>query len=190
MNAICTLAVVFLLSACSIGYEPKDQIYEYDLGGKTYRLRLVDGLLTDTAYVFSGDGALAEKSVWTSKDTAGSKTRSFHQHVLFPEPKSPPVPWDSARSTGSILGTIRKMTPDLRHTYNKYLYRRPGFRGRITLRFRIGKEGGIKEVLILENTTGYRNFSLDIVREVAKWSFEPKATSSDDVVTVPFTFSE
>jgi TonB family protein len=94
------------------------------------------------------------------------------------------------RSTESILRVIRQHTPGLRHTYNKYLKTNPGFKGKITLKFAIAPSGSIVELTIVGSTTGVSEFDQEIRDKVRTWKFEPVKGKSNDVVTVPFTFSE
>jgi len=94
------------------------------------------------------------------------------------------------RSTESILRVIRQHTPGLRHTYNKYLKTNPGFKGKITLKFAIAPSGSIVELTIVGTTTGVGEFDAEIRDKVRTWRFEPVKGKSNDVVTVPFTFSE
>lgn len=94
------------------------------------------------------------------------------------------------RSTESILRVIRQHTPGLRHTYNKYLKTNPGFKGKITLKFAIAPSGSIVELTIVGTTTGVNEFDQEVRDKVRTWRFEPVKGKSNDVVTVPFTFSE
>ncbi|MDB5106121.1 MAG: TonB family protein [Fibrobacteres bacterium] len=94
------------------------------------------------------------------------------------------------RSTESILRVIRQHTPGLRHTYNKYLKTNPGFKGKITLKFAIAPSGSIVELTIVGTTTGVGEFDSEVRDKVRTWRFEPVKGKSNDVVTVPFTFSE
>jgi TonB family protein len=94
------------------------------------------------------------------------------------------------RSTESILRVIRQHTPGLRHTYNKYLKTNPGFKGKITLKFAIAPSGAIVELTIVATTTGVGEFDQEVRDKVRTWRFEPIKGKANDVVTVPFTFSE
>lgn len=94
------------------------------------------------------------------------------------------------RSTESILRVIRQHTPGLRHTYNKHLKTNPGFKGKVTLRFSIAPSGSIVQLTIAGSTTGVSAFDEEIVNKVRSWRFEPIKGKANDVVTVPFTFSE
>jgi TonB family protein len=94
------------------------------------------------------------------------------------------------RSTESILRVIRQHTPGLRHTYNKHLKVHPGFKGKVTLKFSIAPSGSIVQLSVSGSTTGVGDFDAEIVDKVRSWRFEPIKGKANDVVTVPFTFSE
>jgi TonB family protein len=94
------------------------------------------------------------------------------------------------RSTESILRVIRQHTPGLRHTYNKFLKTNPGFKGKVTLKFSIAPSGAIVELTITGTTTGVAEFDQEVRDKVKAWRFEPIKGKANDVVTVPFTFSE
>jgi outer membrane biosynthesis protein TonB len=46
------------------------------------------------------------------------------------------------------------------------------------------------ELTIVGSTTGVSDFDQEIRDKVRTWRFEPVKGKSNDVVTVPFTFSE
>jgi len=94
------------------------------------------------------------------------------------------------RSTESILRVIRQHTPGLRHTFNKFLKLNPGFKGKVTLKFTIAPSGAIVDLAVVSSTTGVPDFDKDVRDKVKTWRFEPVKGRANDVVTVPFTFSE
>jgi TonB family protein len=94
------------------------------------------------------------------------------------------------RSTESIVSVIRQHTPGLRHTFEKYLKMQPGFKGKVTFRFTIAASGSIIELSIVSSTTGSNEFDQEIRDKVKSWRFEPVKGKGNDVVTVPFTFSQ
>jgi hypothetical protein len=93
------------------------------------------------------------------------------------------------RTTESILKTIRRHTPDLRHTYNAHLAN-SRFGGKVTLRFRIRPDGSLDYVLPTGDTTGKPRFVRDVITRIQDWRFQAIDRTSMDIVTVPFTFSE
>ena len=70
---------------------------------------------------------------------------------------------ESVRSTASILAVIREHSPGLRHIYNTSLKIEPGLKGKVSLRFTIAPSGQVLEAV---------------------------KSMGNDVVTVPFNFSE
>ena len=94
------------------------------------------------------------------------------------------------RSTESILRVIRQHQPGLRHTYTKFLKINPGFKGKVTLKFAIAPSGSIVELTIVSSTTGVSEFDQEVRGNVKTWRFEPIKGKANDIVTVPFNFSE
>ena len=93
------------------------------------------------------------------------------------------------RSAADIMRVIRQRTPGLRHIYEKCLKKKPGFAGKVTLRFVIAPGGEIIGIETVSSTTGFREFDSEIKNAVSRWTF-PKAKSGNTVVTVPFTFTQ
>ena len=96
----------------------------------------------------------------------------------------------SRRSASSILRVVKQHMPGLRHTYNKYLKQHPGFSGKINIKFEIAPSGQTVQVTIISSTTGVRDFDAEIKDKVRRWRFEPITGKGNDIVTIPFTFSE
>ncbi|MBF0431705.1 MAG: energy transducer TonB [Fibrobacteria bacterium] len=96
----------------------------------------------------------------------------------------------SRRSAASILRVIRQHMPGLRHTYNKHLKKNPGFSGKIHIKFLIAPSGKTVSVSIVGSTTGVSSFDSEIKNKVRRWRFEPITGKGNDVVTIPFSFSE
>lgn len=94
-----------------------------------------------------------------------------------------------ARSVAEIMAVVRSRTPGLRHIYNKHLKNRPGFSGKVTLRFTIAPGGDIIKIGITGTTTGYPEFDEDVRRAVSTWRFKV-IKSGNTEVTIPFTFTE
>lgn len=94
------------------------------------------------------------------------------------------------RSTESIVSVIRQHTPGLRHTFEKYLKLQPGFKGKVTFRFTISPSGAIIELTVVSSTTGSDEFDQEVRDKVKSWRFEPIKGKGNDVVTVPFSFSQ
>ncbi|MCQ2088744.1 MAG: TonB family protein [Fibrobacter sp.] len=79
-------------------------------------------------------------------------------------------------------------TQGLRHIYNKFLKKKPGFEGRLVLQLTIAPDGSITNAVVKSSTTGYDDFDAEIKMAVSRWKFE----KSDGItsVTIPFEFSE
>ena len=94
-----------------------------------------------------------------------------------------------SRSAADIMKVVRQRTPGLRHIYNKCLKKKPGFQGKVTLRFTIAPGGEIISISNVSSTTGYAEFDNEIKNAVSRWTFS-KVKSGNTTVTIPFTFSE
>ena len=94
-----------------------------------------------------------------------------------------------SRSAAVIMKVVRQRTPGLRHIYNKFLKKKPGFQGKVTLKFTIAPGGEIISISIASSTTGYGEFDGEVKNAVSRWKFS-KVKSGNTTVTIPFTFSE
>lgn len=94
-----------------------------------------------------------------------------------------------SRSAADIMKVVRQRTPGLRHIYNKFLKKQPGFAGKVTLRFTIAPGGDIISISIASSTTGFGEFDNAVKNTVKRWTFS-KVKSGNTTVTIPFTFSE
>ena len=94
-----------------------------------------------------------------------------------------------SRSAADIMKVVRQRTPGLRHIYNKCLKKKPGFQGKVTLKFTIAPGGEVISISIASSTTGYGEFDGEIKSAVSRWKFS-KVKSGNTTVTIPFTFSE
>ncbi len=95
----------------------------------------------------------------------------------------------SSRSAADIMKVVRQRTPGLRHVYNKFLKKKPGFQGKVALKFTIDPSGVIISISIAASTTGYSEFDNEIKTAVSRWKFNT-VKSGNTTITVPFTFSE
>ena len=94
-----------------------------------------------------------------------------------------------SRSAADIMKVVRQRTPGLRHIYNKCLKKKPGFQGKVTLKFTIAPGGEIISISTVSSTTGYAEFDSEVKNAVSRWTFS-KVKSGNTTVTIPFTFSE
>ena len=96
---------------------------------------------------------------------------------------------EGSRSAADIMKVVRQRTPGLRHIYNKSLKKKPGFQGKVTLKFTIAPGGEIISISIVSSTTGFSEFDREIKDAVGRWTFN-KIQSGNTTVSIPFTFSE
>lgn len=94
-----------------------------------------------------------------------------------------------SRSATDIMKVIRQRNSGLRHIYNKFLKKKPGFQGKVTLKFTIAPGGEIISISIASSTTGYGEFDGEVKNAVSRWKFS-KVEAGNSTVTIPFTFSE
>ena len=95
----------------------------------------------------------------------------------------------SSRSSADIIRVVRQRTPGLRHIYDKFLKKKPGFQGKVALKFTIAPGGEVISISIVSSTTGYGEFDGEIKNAVSRWKFS-RVESGITTVTIPFTFSE
>jgi TonB family protein len=94
------------------------------------------------------------------------------------------------RSSESIMATIRAHSPGLRHVYNTFLKLRPGLSGKVTVRFAVAPRGDVVDAAVVSSTMNLSEFDRQLLASVLAWRFEPVKSLGNDIVTVPFTFSE
>jgi TonB family protein len=94
-----------------------------------------------------------------------------------------------SRSKSDVMRVVRARTPGLRHIYNKHLKDKPGFAGKVTLKFTISPGGDVISISIVSSSTGYGAFDNAVMNQVKKWKWN-KIKSGNTTVTIPFTFSE
>ena len=93
------------------------------------------------------------------------------------------------RSAADIMKVVRQRTSGLRHIFNKSLKKKPGFQGKVTLKFTIASNGEIISISIVSSTTGFDEFDREIKSAVSRWTFS-KVKDGNTTVTIPFDFSE
>ena len=96
-----------------------------------------------------------------------------------------------SRSAADIMKVVRQRTPGLRHIYNKFLKKKPGFQGKVTLKFTIAPGGEIISISIASSTTGYGEFDGEVKTAVSRWKFSKVKSgniNADEIaVLVEFT---
>ncbi len=126
-------------------------------------------------------------TTWIGKPIAPS----IHGDMSIPPLESITMaPGENARSTAAILTVIRSHSPGLRHIYNTYLRMHTGMKGKVTLRFAISPSGQVVDVGQVSSSTESTDFDTQISEQIMSWRFEPVKSLGNDLVTVPFNFSE
>jgi len=96
---------------------------------------------------------------------------------------------DGSRSKQEIMAVVNARMPGLRNVYNKYLKLKPGFSGKVTLKFTIAPGGDIISISIVSSTTGYSDFDNAVKNMVATWKWKV-IKSGNTTPTIPFNFTE
>ena len=123
-----------------------------------------------------------------AKKGGGSIATKVNGSVRIPAESDIDVAGNS-RSPADIAKIIRQRAPGLRHIYNKFLKKKPGFLGKVTLRLMIAPDGKIVSISVVSSTTGFSEFDCEIKDAVSRWKFG-KVRFGNASVTIPFTFSE
>lgn len=91
-------------------------------------------------------------------------------------------------SVKSIMKTLKQRNPGLRHIYNKYLKKKPGFAGNVFITLTIADDGSVTKTTIKSSTTAFKEFDEEIARTVLRWIFAN--SNGKTTVTIPFVFME
>ena len=142
-------------------------------------------------YAAGGSGGISG-GLGSLFSTSGSRlaTSGLKGHITTPKPNQIDMgAGGGSRSASDIMKIVRQRTPGLRHIYNKHLKKKPGFQGKVTLKFTIAPGGEIISMNLVSSTTDYSAFDTEIKDAVARWTFG-KIKSGNTTVTIPFTFTE
>jgi TonB family protein len=96
---------------------------------------------------------------------------------------------DGSRSKAEIMAVINSRVNGLKSIYNRYLKNKPGFSGKVTLRFTIAPSGEIISISVISSTTGYPEFDAAIMNMVKTWKWKT-IKSGNTTPTIPFNFFE
>lgn len=88
----------------------------------------------------------------------------------------------------SIMKTLKQRNPGLRHIYNKYLRKKPGFAGNLFLTLTITDDGSVAKTTIKSSTTEFKEFDEKIALAVNRWIFDK--SNGKTTLTIPFVFME
>lgn len=91
-------------------------------------------------------------------------------------------------SVKSIMKTLKQRNPGLRHIYNKYLRKKPGFAGNLFLTLTITDDGSVAKTTIKSSTTEFKEFDEEIALAVNRWIFAN--SNGKTTLTIPFVFME
>ena len=92
-----------------------------------------------------------------------------------------------SRSAEDVAEIMRQRSPGLEHIYNKFLKKKPRFKGRVVLRFEIAPSGEVARPTVAYSSTGYEEFDNAIRDAVGQMTFGTVESGSAKVV-VPLTF--
>lgn len=92
-----------------------------------------------------------------------------------------------SRSAEDVAETMRQRSPGLEHIYNKFLKKKPRFKGRVVLRFEIAPSGEVARPTVAYSSTGYEEFDNAIRDAVGQMTFGTVESGSAKV-TIPLTF--
>lgn len=104
------------------------------------------------------------------------------------------IPWRAddikvrgSRSAKDVLEIMDRRKPGLRHVYNKFLKKKPGFEGRVVLRLEIASSGEVLRTAVAYSSTGYEEFDNAVSDYVGGIPFG-EVESGSAKVTIPLTF--
>ncbi len=157
-----------------------------ELGGRRGK---ADGAFND-GYAEGGSGGIGDMLGGLMGGGGGSISTKAKGSIKTPSERDIDMgSGGGSRSASEIMAVVRSRTPGLRHIYNKHLKLRPGFSGKVTLKFTIAPGGDVISIGIASSSTGYDDFDSEIKDAVSRWRW--KAIKSGNVtVSIPFTFSE
>jgi|GEM_PF-1020645 len=119
----------------------------------------------------------------------GNSTGGTGTKVKTPSARDIDMGSDASRSKAEIMQVVNARMPGLRNIYNKYLKEKPGFSGKITLKFTIASSGEISSTNIVSSTTNYSDFDNAIKNMVATWKWKA-IEGGNTTPTIPFNFEE
>jgi len=95
----------------------------------------------------------------------------------------------SNRKSSDIYKVVSRITGSAKTKYETRLRSNPNLKGTISIRFTIGKDGGVTSSSISSNTTGDPSFGNEIMSLIRRLNFGP-TDKGDTTVVYPFTFSK
>ncbi len=157
-----------------------------ELGGRRGR---ADGAFND-GYAEGGSGGIGDMLGGLMGGGGGAISTKAKGSIKTPSERDIDMgSGDGNRSAAEVMAVVRARTPGLRHIYNKHLKVKPGFSGKVTLRFTIAPGGDVISISISSSSTGYGEFDEEVKDAVSRWRWKA-IKSGNTTVTIPFTFSE
>jgi TonB family protein len=95
----------------------------------------------------------------------------------------------SGRPRAEIMQIVNANMPTLGALYRRHLKEKPGFSGKVILKFTIAESGKVTNIEIVSSTTGYAKFDRAVKDNVATWEWEA-SESGNTTPTIPFNFVE
>ena len=191
------MAQCLFISCASYQYQnhaPARDHYVYsDMDSNMYMINMVHGVIADTSYLYTKNNLPIEVLIWNAageiSDTVYMTKPGKSTSDSCSDKKYESIKNEACRTTESIVKTIRTNTPGLRKIFERYLANNSYFSGRTKFRFVVSPDGRIKYIYLLGNTTGSHEFTLEVLKKINYWRFDPEAGQAFDEVTVPFFFS-
>jgi len=141
------------------------------------------------AHAEGGSGGMANMLGGLMDGSAGSIGTKAKGSLKAPSARDIDMGSDASRSKTEIMAVVNSNMPDLRNLYDKYLKLKPGFSGKVTLKFTIAPSGNIVSISIASSTTGYVKFDNDVKNMVATWKWKSIKNGNTEP-TIPFNFEE
>jgi TonB family protein len=141
-------------------------------------------------YAEGGDGGIGDGLSDLFGGGGGGISTKAKGDIKIPSARDIDIKTGSgSRSAADIMKVVRQRTPGLRHIYNKFSKEKPGFQGKVILKFTIAPGGEIISISIASSTTGFGKFDAAIKSAVGNWTFS-RVKEGNTTVTIPFTFAE
>ncbi|MDR1830987.1 MAG: TonB family protein [Candidatus Fibromonas sp.] len=157
-----------------------------EFGGR--RSSATDGL--NDGYAEGGSGGIGDMMGGLMGGSAGGIGSKAKGSLKAPSARDIDMgSGDGARSKAEIMAVVNARMPGLRNIYNKYLKLKPGFSGKVTLKFTIAPGGDIIDISIVSSTTSYAGFDNAVKNMVGTWKWKA-IKSGNTTPTIPFDFRE
>jgi TonB family protein len=168
---------------------------DYDYDELTKKLvmiknRFKDSLNADSVFIYADGGVEISHLITTMYKVKISGFPKRHLTYGWPSiMRDFDASFAMSRSRNEIMDVVNLRANGLKSIYSKYLKKKPGFSGKVILKFTIAPSGDITSISVASSTTDFPEFDEAIKNAVAKWKW--KATkSSSTTPTIPFNFAE